>query len=101
MFLVTNQPVLQKGFVHSTMWKTFIILFKIFNNNKIKPFEQIKLSAILTKDIRGKSELKLFVNVENQKGMIEEILSEFNLRNKKLELLFIGDTIMISNFQKV
>ena len=101
VFLVTNQPGVAKGFCslkdvdnfHNSIQNFFI-------TNNIKPFEQIKFCPHHPDKGHGgeRVELKIICKCRKpENGMIEDILSEFNLRNKKLELLFIGD--MISDYE--
>ena len=101
VFLVTNQPGVAKGFCSLNDVENFHNSIQNYLiSNKIKPFEQIKFCPHHPERGHGgeRVELKIICKCRKpENGLIEEILSEFNLRNKKLELLFIGD--MISDFE--
>ena len=65
-------------------------------SNKVKPFEHIKFCPHHPENGHVGEREKFKINCKCRKPkneMVEEILSEFNLNEKNLDLLFIGDTI--------
>lgn len=97
LFLITNQPGVAKGFCSLEDVENFHNYIQNYLiSNKVKPFEHIKFCPHHPEKGHVGERKKFKINCKCRKPkneMVEEILSEFNLNEKNLDLLFIGDTI--------
>jgi mannose-1-phosphate guanylyltransferase/phosphomannomutase len=96
IFLVTNQPGVAKGFCSINDVKNFHnVLQNNLIKNGLKPFNNIKFCPHHPDTGFENEILKYKIDCNCRKpssGMVDEIITEFNISNDKSHFVFIGDT---------